>query len=180
MVVRCRAANSEQLSFLRRLQETDGDLDFWTDSWRVNQPVDIHLESRKQYQSLAHLLHSVGVTYHIKINDLGKAIEEERQTIEARRLKTKGQKAFDLETYHPYEEIVAYLQQLAVDSPLVSVSTAATTYENRSMIMATISTGSNPSKPVIVFDCAVHAREWAAPSTCLWFINEVSISQSNC
>jgi len=73
---------------------------------------------------------------------------------------------------------VAYLQQLAVDSPLVSVSTVATTYENRSMVMATISTGSNPNKPVIVFDCAVHAREWAAPSTCLWFINEVSISQS--
>ena len=177
MIVRARANNADQLSYLRHLQERDSDLDFWTDAWRVNKPIDIHVKSPKHYQSLAHLLHSAGLTFHIKVNDLGKAIEEERQTIEARRLETSksGQnKAFDLTNYHPYDEIVAFLQQLAADSPLVSVSSIATTYENRSMVMATISTGSNATKPVIVFDCAVHAREWAAPSTCLWFINELA------
>lgn len=65
------------------------------------------------------------------------------------------------------------MEQLALENPLVSVSSIGTTFENRSLTMATISTGSNPDKQVIVFECAVHAREWAAPSTCLWFINEV-------
>lgn len=65
------------------------------------------------------------------------------------------------------------MEQLASDYPIMSVSSIGTTYENRSITMATISKGNDPMKPVIVMECAVHAREWAAVSTCTWFINEV-------
>ncbi|KAI9562178.1 hypothetical protein GHT06_013143 [Daphnia sinensis] len=172
-VVRARAANVVQLSYLRHLQSSDDTLDFWTDPYRVGKPVDIHVTPGK-YEGLARSLSSVGIQHHIKVDDIGKAEKEERQTIELRRELTKNQKAFDFENYHTYEEIVAYMEQLALENPLVSVSSIGTTFENRSLTMATISTGSNPDKQVIVFECAVHAREWAAPSTCIWFINELA------
>lgn len=65
--------------------------------------------------------------------------------------------------------------QLDADSDLVEVGSVATTFENRTVIGATVSTKSDPRKPMIVIECGIHAHEWAAPSTCLWFINEVSI-----
>nr|CAH0112267.1 unnamed protein product [Daphnia galeata] len=172
-VVRSRAANVVQLSYLRHLQSSDETLDFWSEPFRVGQPVDIHVNS-DNYDALAHLLNSAGIQNHIKVEDLGRAIIEERVSIEFRRELTKNQKAFDFENYHTYEEIVSYLESLASDNSIVSISSIGTTYENRSLTMATISTGSDPEKQVIVFECAVHAREWAAPSTCLWFINELA------
>ena len=103
-VVRSRAANIIQLSYLRHLQSSDETLDFWSEPFRVGQPVDIHVNS-DNYDALAHLLNSAGIQNHIKVEDLGRAIEEERVSIEFRRELTKNQKAFDFENYHTYEEV---------------------------------------------------------------------------
>ena len=130
--------------------------------------------------------------------DLGRAIEEERQAVKARQEMTKDQKVSDFGNYQTYEEVflllilapilkklkhfmvimqfLEYLVQLDSDSDVVEVGSVATTFENRTVIGTTISTKSDPRKPMIVIECGVHAHEWAAPSTCLWFINEVSSS----
>ncbi len=74
------------------------------------------------------------------------------------------------------------MNELATTSPLVSSSVIGTTYEGisskkikqqlkqlsnhdvinlsigRGIIMATISTGSSATKPVMYFECAMHAR----------------------
>ena len=56
----------------------------------------------------------------------------------------------------------------------MSVGAIANTYENRDVIGVQVSSNiADLTKPVIAIECGVHAREWAAPSTCLWFINEV-------
>jgi hypothetical protein len=86
------------------LQSSDETLDFWSEPFRVGQPVDIHVNS-DNYDALAHLLNSAGIQNHIKVEDLGRAIEEERVSIEFRRELTKNQKAFDFENYHTYEEV---------------------------------------------------------------------------
>lgn len=103
-MVRVRAANAVQLSYLRHLQTSDETLDFWTDPYRVGKPVDIHVTPGK-YEGLARSLSSAGIQHHIKVEDIGKAEKEERQTIELRRELTKNQKAFDFENYHTYEEV---------------------------------------------------------------------------
>lgn len=103
MVVRARASNVIQLAYLRNLQNDDG-LDFWTDPWRVGQPVDIHVPAGN-YEQLAQSLSSTGILHHVKVKDIGLAIEEERNTIENRRQLTKDQKNFDFENYHTYEEV---------------------------------------------------------------------------
>ena len=103
-VVRSRAANVVQLSYLRHLQNLDETLDFWSEPFYVGHPVDIHV-TPANHDNLAHSLKSAGIQHHIKIEDLGRAIEEERTSIELRRELTKNLKAFDFENYHPYEEV---------------------------------------------------------------------------
>ncbi len=188
-----------QLNHLWNLRMSNESLDFWTEILKVGHPVDIHVQS-DVYAQLAKNLELAGIKHHIKLADLGRAIEEERQAIKARREMTKDQKAFDFGNYHTYEEVflllkywplylnpllkhfmvlmqfLEYLVQLDSDSDVVEVGSVATTFENRTVIGATISTKSDPRKPMIVIECGVHAHEWAAPSTCLWFINEVSSS----
>ena len=104
MIIRARASDQLQLDHLWNLQTNDKSLDFWTEILRVGHPVDIHIHSER-FAELAASLNSAGIKHHIKVADLGMAIEEERQTIEARREKTKNQKAFDFENYHTYAEV---------------------------------------------------------------------------
>ena len=104
MIIRARASDQLQLDHLWNLQTNDKSLDFWTEILRVGHPVDIHIHSER-FAELSASLNSAGIKHHIKVADLGKAIEEERQTIEARREKTKNQKALDFENYHTYEEV---------------------------------------------------------------------------
>lgn len=107
-VVRAKAANILQVAHLRHLEETDKSLDFWSDVWAVDRPVDIHVLP-DDYDRLIRSLDLAGVEHHVKVADLGRAIEEERLSIETRRhmAKTKGQgaKAFDFENYHNYTEV---------------------------------------------------------------------------
>ena len=102
-LIRVRAENVVHLSYLRQLQ-TSEKFDFWTDAWRVGQPIDIHVYPNS-YDNLASILNSVGIQHHTKVEDIGQAVEVERQTIERRRQLTKNQKAFDFENYHSYDEV---------------------------------------------------------------------------
>lgn len=104
MIIRARASDKLQLDHLWNLHTNDKSLDFWTEILRVGHPVDIHIHSER-FAELSASLNSVGIKHHIKVADLDMAIEEERQTIEARREKTKNQKAFDFENYHTYDEV---------------------------------------------------------------------------
>ncbi len=104
MIIRTRASDKLQLDHLWSLKTNDKNLDFWTEVLKVGHPVDIHIHSER-FTALSASLNSAGIKHHIKVADLGKAIKEERQTIEARREKTKNQKALDFENYHTYEEV---------------------------------------------------------------------------
>ena len=94
---------------MRHLQHSDETLDFWSEPFQVGQPVDIHINSNN-YDALVHSLNSAGMQHHIKVEDLGQAIEGERKSIEFRRELTKNQKAFDFENYHTYEEVKKKIQ----------------------------------------------------------------------
>ena len=72
------------------------------------------------------------------------------------------------------------LEQLSSDNALVTVETIGQTFENRSLVMVSIGrTDADATKPVIFFDCAVHAREWIAPATCLWFVDQLANQYGN-
>lgn len=77
---------------------------------------------------------------------------------------------------YTYFQINAYLDDLAARYPSrVKVSTGGRTVNGRDIKVITISStgGNDPSKPIIVSDGGIHAREWIAPSVALYMINKL-------
>ena len=73
-------------------------------------------------------------------------------------------------------QIMDFIDQNIADYPnLVSKQTLATTLEGSDVVMATISTGNSSSKPIMFYECGIHAREWISPATCMWIMNEVNL-----
>lgn len=111
-------------------------------------------------------------------------------------------KSFALDHYHTYQEIYSWLEQLQQQYPhLVKIRTLGKTYEkhdikivklgfplgyvspsDNSTTNITTTTTSTTKSPVknasgrkdaIWIDAGIHAREWIAPATSLWIINEL-------
>ena len=88
--------------------------------------------------------------------------EKERSQLRAARKLDQGEVSFD--KFMRYEEIQAYLSQLAADHPdIATVDTIGDTYEGRQISIIRISSGGDGTKPIILIDGGIHAREWIAP-----------------
>ena len=68
---------------------------------------------------------------------------------------------------------MAYLQELANSSSLVSTTVGGSTNEGRDVVMLTVGSGGNGNKSVVFFECGIHAREWISVATCNWIIDQV-------
>nr|CAD7425781.1 unnamed protein product [Timema monikensis] len=85
----------------------------------------------------------------------------------------------DLETVQKLQ-IRAYLLQLATNYPtLVTVENIGFTYEGRPIVIAKISSGGQGSRPVIAIEAGIHAREWIAPATAVYIINQLVENSEN-
>jgi len=83
-------------------------------------------------------------------------------------------RAVSFDRYYRYDEINAYLQELAVNYPrLVTLESIGRSYQGRDMIVIKISSGGNGTRPVILVDGGIHAREWVAPGMALYIINQL-------
>jgi len=170
MVLRVTPVTEPQLTLLRELQSTS--VDFWNPPTLLNRSVDIRV-SPESYEARKAHFDSVSMPHEVIFRDIGKLIDNERNAI-VRRRGVPSERAFDLENYHPINEIYGFVDQLITDYPnLVSKEVISTTVEGRDIGMATISTGSNPNKPIMFFECGIHAREWISSAVCIWFMNEL-------
>ena len=70
-------------------------------------------------------------------------------------------------------QINDYLSSVATKyGSLATLINIGKTYEGRDMLGVRISTGGGV-KPVVFIDGGIHAREWIAPTTALYIINEL-------
>ncbi|KAK4035914.1 hypothetical protein OUZ56_027992 [Daphnia magna] len=172
MVIRVVPQTEEQVKFLSAL-ESSSSIDFWTRSVAANRFTDIHV-SPESYNRVARALLEHGMNHKIHIANLGVLGKEEQQSIALRRALASNNKAIDVENYHTYEEIMAYLADLASTNPLVSTLVAGTSVEGRQIVQATISSDRSANKPIAWFDCIIHAREWITAATCVWIIDTIT------
>lgn len=52
-------------------------------------------------------------------------------------------------------------------------------YEGRELTFAKVSSNPNASNPIILIDGGIHAREWIAPSTVLYILQQLVESEAN-
>ena len=57
--------------------------------------------------------------------------------------------------------------------PNYRLSTIGTTHEGRNIHRVDIRRNFDNSKPKIVVDCGIHAREWASPAFCVYLIDQL-------
>jgi len=165
--------SEEQLQSLVDLHATAA-IDFWQLPSSVGRSADIHV-SPATIHYVTDVLDSVNLTHKILLEDLGKSIVEEKRHIAMRRYQHLEER-FDLFNYHPLHEITEHLEYLNQTNALVSTSVAGTTLEGRDIVLVTISTedAASSTKPVLFFDCNIHAREWIAGAVCLSLIDRLS------
>ncbi|CAJ0581812.1 unnamed protein product, partial [Mesorhabditis spiculigera] len=80
---------------------------------------------------------------------------------------------FSVDEYHSYGEMEAYMQKLSDEMPHVEMTTIGNSYEGRTLHGIKVSSG-GPSKPAILVDAGVHAREWIAPAAALFLIHTLA------
>lgn len=72
------------------------------------------------------------------------------------------------------------MEELAESYPeLVTLDVIGYSTENQPVYVLKISTGGASEKPVILVDAGIHAREWIAPATALYIIQELVENESN-
>ncbi|XP_078582352.1 carboxypeptidase B-like isoform X2 [Branchiostoma floridae x Branchiostoma japonicum] len=119
------------------------------------------------------LLHDYKLSFEIYVEDYRESIEEHlRENLRLAEDDKVGE--FNFARYHPYNEIRQYLTDTAGRySNLATVVTVAHTFEGRPVLALKIGVAKNTPKRAVWIDAGVHAREWIAPATALYFINQL-------
>jgi murein tripeptide amidase MpaA len=116
-----------------------------------------------------------GVNVELLDDNVQRMIDAERVSMQNRRVFKAGDdpRAFDLTQYHQIAEINTWMDSLASMYPsVVSMSSIGKSKEGRDMrIMKIGHAGTN--KNGFWIDAGIHAREWVAPATANYIINEL-------
>nr|CAH0103526.1 unnamed protein product [Daphnia galeata] len=164
VLIRAFPETKEQLNVLQDWSSQSVDfVDFWYLPTKIG-----------KYSTAVQTLINMNINHKIQIADLGELERQEKQSIALRRALFNNDKAVDFENYHTYEEVMAYLSDLASTNPLVSTKVGGTSEEGRDIVQAIISSDLNANKPVLFFECNMHAREWITAATCIWIIDQIT------
>jgi murein tripeptide amidase MpaA len=156
---------------------SSADFDFWSTINKVGNPVTV-MASPKVQRMFEDYLKTNNLEYNVEIENVESTIETERQYHRSKEALKSGRISFD--QYLRHDQINAYLDQLAKDYPdTVTLESFGQSYEKRQMNLVRISSGSSSSKPVIFVDAGIHAREWIAPATALYLINQLVENPAN-
>ncbi|MEM8756249.1 MAG: M14 family zinc carboxypeptidase [Planctomycetota bacterium] len=118
-----------------------------------------------------------GFEMQVLIEDVQAAVDAERARIDFRAglladdpALARGGDAIDFSTYYPYEDLIAFVNQLAAERPdLVSVQSIGTSIQDREIWTMTITgPGDAAGRPDVAFNSLIHAREWITGPTTLY------------
>lgn len=93
----------------------------------------------------------------------------------ARRLKRAFSGTLDLSRYYNYTEIEEWYRSLeATYGPsVVKVTVAGKSYEGRD-ILKVVLCDDGTDKPTVIIDAGIHAREWIAPASAMYFVSQLA------
>lgn len=84
--------------------------------------------------------------------------------------------------YYQFNEINQYLDRLATKEfthAKVSVTVAGKSFEGRDIKIVSITNGDGREKNSIFIDAGIHAREWIAPATAIYWLEELLDANSS-
>uniref|UniRef100_A0A7E4VCU7 ShKT domain-containing protein n=1 Tax=Panagrellus redivivus TaxID=6233 RepID=A0A7E4VCU7_PANRE len=171
----------DQLRYLQQLQHQDEHmhLNFWKAPVNVNNAVDV-MVSETRLTNLKDALAKRNLPYTIIIEDVEKLIiQRERKELKSgdfdRRFRDdRNEPLYDFHSYGSYAQMEAYMRSLARKyAKFVQFISIGKTHEGRSIDGLEIGTRGH-KKRVFWIDGGIHAREWAASHTALFFIHQLT------
>jgi hypothetical protein len=173
-VIRAVPHTEEQLTLLVKLSETlNHEFDFWKPPTRFGQPVDI-LSPPTMTQKLISHLKQGSLMPVTKIRDFGKRVAEARTDVLAHKsLELIDPDSFDFYKYHPFADIMGYIEAVAAKYPsFVNITSMGKSLQGRNIELLKIGYPTGTTKNALFIDAGIHAREWIAPATALYAINQ--------
>jgi len=161
---------NENMNLLKEWHR-DAEFDVWNGLRDTDEGVEVFLSpiSFKKYQTLCE---TNGLTYKIVNSNIQSLIDQESVSMAKSRLfRTDPSRIAG--TYATIDEINRWLDMVAfANSAYVSTYTPGKTFENRDIKVLRLKTST--AKRSLWLDCGIHAREWIAISSCIWFIDRIT------
>ncbi|XP_015591347.1 carboxypeptidase B [Cephus cinctus] len=172
--IRIMADTEEKLNLVKSYEGVPG-FDFIKLTANLQEPVNV-LVTAEQATFFKSVLERNEIDYNVYVNNVLEKVEEEKIAMELARnlppLEKFAGRSFTFTSFPRYNVIVSYLQDIVKSySNVATLLDIGTSYEGRTIYAIKISSGSN--NPAILIDAGIHAREWAAPVTSLYVINEL-------
>ncbi|XP_057647026.1 carboxypeptidase A6 [Chionomys nivalis] len=136
--------------------------------------TDVHIPQNASRTLLA-FLQEARIQYKVLIEDLQKAVENEKSLQTQRNRRSLSE--YNYEVYHSLEDIQDWMHHLNQTQPgLVQVFSIGRSYEGRPLFILQLGKKSRAYKRAVWIDCGIHAREWIGPAFCQWFTREALLT----
>ncbi|KAJ8922113.1 hypothetical protein NQ315_004047 [Exocentrus adspersus] len=143
---------------------------FWSKHRVPSKPIDVMVSPDGQ-DDFETTLSSYDLQFEVVNENVEENIQTQRNRIRSAARVDSGNVTFT--EFMRHEEINAYLRQLETNYPdIVTTEVIGQSFEGRDLLTIRISSGGS-NKPTIFGDAGIHAREWIAPSTVLYIINQL-------
>jgi len=177
VLMKVHVNSSQQAEWLENLRQAGIELDFWSDA-HSGDDVEVRVP-RTAVEYFKQLLDEEEIKYDVITSNIQKLIDEERQANDAAREQTSDQTARRgsgaLLYYAHIDEIYWFMRSLMWANwdlwDHVDILSVGTSTEGRDLKVFKISTGTG--RKAIFINAGQHAREWIAPASVLYLLNEL-------
>ncbi|XP_011188810.1 zinc carboxypeptidase A 1 [Zeugodacus cucurbitae] len=172
-VYKVQATDRQGLEVLKQLQDSGDALNFLDDVYKVEKAVNIVVPPHKVPDFLRTLT-SHEITYDLLEQNLQNAIDKDYAQVATRATKDRWTK------YQTLNDNYNWLIKLPKAYPgVVTLIEGGKSYEKRSILGVKIAyQNGQKQKPGIFLEAGIHAREWIAPATATYIINELLTSNN--
>ncbi|GIY94709.1 carboxypeptidase A1 [Caerostris extrusa] len=165
------ASDDDELKLLKGLIEHP-EIDVWNEPVDLYEKVNVRVPPNIAGQ-FEDKWKSEGIDYYVVTDNIQKWIDEEREENPVDDALAGRQENFQLDVYHTFDAISAYIDSISNRYvTIASPQNIGTTFEGNPIKGLKIGTpGYN--KPALWIDSGIHAREWVAPATSLYIIEQL-------
>ncbi|XP_053960331.1 zinc carboxypeptidase A 1-like [Anastrepha ludens] len=171
-VYKLNASNNEELALLKRMEDTSDSLLFLDGIHRVNKAVKVVVAPHKLHDFLL-ILDTNNIENELVEQNLQTALDKDYEQIETRATTPRRWRSYQTLS-STYSWLVTLAKKHAANATLIE---GGKSYEKRSILGIKISIqNGKKQKPGIFLEAGIHAREWIAPATATYIINELLTS----
>nr|AHK12808.1 carboxypeptidase [Musca domestica] len=173
-VYQTTASSPAELEVLKNLEGASDSIMFLDGIHHINKAISVVVAPHKVPDFLE-IMGANEIEYGLIESNLQSQLEDDEEQV-AKPNSYARSLNYNWNQYYQLDDTYRWMQQLAVEYPgVVTLIEGGKTYQGRSILGVKISK-SRTTKPGIFVEAGIHAREWIAPATATYLINQLLTS----